>query len=982
MIHSLWDDPPSEAPILLKQAHRLMMRTLINISPRVPNIFYEPEKAGGEKTMLAAIAAMQNPKLDPELRLAALSRLQGLMKTVDPSTPQRLFLSRPEWQSPISRTIGKDLDALAQFERALAVFIRAGYSSSTESMSPPQAAQLELGLLLALTVTRLAQCQSAVLVRFVEWVMAEDAALVFGPWTWLDVELSNGGSPELRRIFLTPTVLASLARVRRLRSHISPPKKGMKQKGKNSYFMALANRAFAVLLKQLDLSSSSSPINSFKGLRAAVVQRLRIVTTPVLATYAEGGFRSSSLEPSTWRRLIGASSPSGAIPIRTDTPPAKADPSLPQPVEVKDNDHHEQLAAGDLVIDGTIAELRRIMDLPREWWPPQFAALITKLGGLHGNNQTQALMVSWLQYLADDRKAKGKKALYLKDGTIKNYRGLLANRVIEILPSTLDDLSDDELEGFYKDIVESRKSPQQEGRIRAALASFDHHARTELPDLPTVRLPGFAGVSYDISARIISETEYLRGLAMTRDGTLALDSQPDLANQVRTFWTMSFRFGLRRNETLGLRCGDIHPMHIDIVGHSGRDLKTTNAHRRIPIQMLSGDEKASIECLRQGKSPKDYVFFDNGSTVDRKAMDNHVVVARIKDLLLRVTGDSHIHGHNLRHSAATLPLLGMLGGELGLADRPYAEPWMKDAVDWSENFDKAVSGQLHRRAGRGNALAMVLGHGSERTTYEHYTHAFDLVLHAATWAGTFTKKKRSPYSYLFPDRPERAIFMNLIGLPETSIVKTTDIPGLYARIGESCPGLIKHLEPLADSLSTTPLGSGSSAQAIILDDMLSHAAHQETSGFPAEQADRDSAATFCSLLNVAISKDAPLTLRLLDDWLSRLSKKEGAASFSQEEAVRFVNQIRSLMPSISIESSRKYREGTSQIKTPYLQITASTELAEMTGRYLIRFGENRGKRNKRSPKSGARRSRSLRTMTWSVLVLTDILRDRLNSIDR
>lgn len=119
MIHPLWDSPTADAPEIARQAHRLMLKTLTKVTHRVPEVLTDPEKAGGDRVIRAAIAALANPKIDHPLRVAALTQLQKRMSEVDPTTPKRLFLNAAVNQSTIATSIAADLDALDAFDAAL-----------------------------------------------------------------------------------------------------------------------------------------------------------------------------------------------------------------------------------------------------------------------------------------------------------------------------------------------------------------------------------------------------------------------------------------------------------------------------------------------------------------------------------------------------------------------------------------------------------------------------------------------------------------------------------------------------------------------------------------------------------------------------------------------------------------------------------------------------------------------------------------------
>ncbi|TAN13387.1 MAG: hypothetical protein EPN34_01880, partial [Burkholderiaceae bacterium] len=441
---ALWNPPEGDAPELARQAYRLMIRTLHRIDARLPDVLRAPGNASGERVMAEAIAALANPKVEPTLRLAALSELQARMRTVDKETPQRLFLLPPEQRSSVAATLGGDLADLARFDAALERYVL-GRKWSRAADAAALAPQEGAGLVLALLVTRLGQASLSVAGGVLAALAAGARPLVAGRWAWLDIELYTTGRAQLRRIFLDPATLAAWQLAAVSARALERPPAGYKAGRKRAFWRQAASRCFRALCRHLDAAGQDTAIRELTRLCACEAQRLRVTTLPVLATYAEGQLSSSSLEIGTWCRIIGFEAPrqteadaggeelgllaeagnaaTGAVRVRLD--------GIDQGAV---RDWGEQLAEGDLEREGIASDLRRIMAEPRAGWNSRITQLAECLNAEGANHQAEELVVRWLGFLAGERQSKGRR---LSDGTVRYYRGLAANRLLLVLPPSL-----------------------------------------------------------------------------------------------------------------------------------------------------------------------------------------------------------------------------------------------------------------------------------------------------------------------------------------------------------------------------------------------------------------------------------------------------------------------------------------------------------------------------------------------------------------
>lgn len=1064
--------------------------------------------------MNAAIAALLNPKIDKDLRLAALSLLQKRMASVDPSTPQRLFLSRPEHQSTIANTLGDDLADLANFDEELERFIlavrpgkvlqrmkfaadnreapkgdgqiaaidhaswrvsarlrrhrfrqwhkarrknlrqrldygvigfasrrngrtkpnrfsagvssgacpgridrhrlslprpevpqnvqrraqhghcrsasryaprprlrlRAGFASfPSNTLRQPRSsgdrqdgesreALRACGLAIAMLVIRLGQTSASTLGQAIQAL--SDKLLIAGPWVWTDLELTTAGTPQLRRLFLDPTALAAWMIAASQAAYLPKPSGKIAAGRRTAFYRSLARKSFRALITWMAEHGIRTNVTQLSRLCRCQEQRLRMVTMPLLATYAQGGFASSALEADTWARLIGYR------PHRTDvSPPAPSVDSEPVLRGIDPGgktDFAEQIAEGDLEEAGLIVELRELMSRPRETWRAAFASMVDRLRTEDPDNETARLVVQWLDFLAFGRTNKTK---ILSDGSIRHYRGLLANRLFELLPKKISDLSSEDLQDAYSEVILSRRSLAQTGHIRAALISFDRCVRAKgLAPLAQVEMPGFSGAAYAISSRIIVESEFAAGLNMIESGVLVCGT-PALKLQVTVFWILSFRFGMRRTEILGLQVRDIDGLLLRIRRNEARGLKTINANRLAPLSALAKSERERIIELAEGKADRDYLFFSDAPP-SHTDFESHPAIPRINDLLERATGDRRLHPHNLRHSAATLHMLGVLGSDLRLLEHPYREPWMEAAMATAARVDNAISGGLHRKAGRGSAMAMMLGHGSELTSYEHYVHCFDLLLFLTCWSGRYFKAERQAWRYLVPIRREKAQLLAMMGEPNAGKVGSEDIAALIRRIVSSRPSMAIFLERDAIVADTRGLGWVNGPEPIRIEQLSTSSGATTMGHHPDGQSEVDAVNKLLGIFNRARTKDAAKLRSILMLWIEHRRKGDNWASMSPDGVRDWISKVTALMPDVSVQAQHWTKDATGKTqKSPIFDATSTQKaLAASDGHFLVRFGEGIYKRDSRRRKTAHTRSRNQRVLTWLVLSLATHLK--------
>lgn len=963
----IWAAPEPDAPPLQHEAHSYLMVLLPAAESALPDVISRPRSLQANDIIKHVLAASLNHTAEQSIRSAMVATLVKRLQVLQPSTSTKALLPASDEGNALSKQFGLRESVLNNFMARLERFIvalppllpvatlRCESAQEGDTSGPDRSPDVYLGLLVALLVLRSGQTCLAVLDLVLQKL--GERVWVAGPWAWLDVTQNAGrATAQLRRIFLDPLTLGAFVRAASVAGQFPAQSSRSDARPRK-----LAHRSFSALVTALNNAEGEEQHVTLAELCHAKSDWLHINSVPMLATYARGHLTSSSLATDQWLRLINHRFPdpsSESANVLGDAPELL--PQISNTSDAKDSTY--QLNSGDMETDVgcLIVQLRQIMSRPQSEWADALVALRdANLSDPH-HPTTSGLAVAWLHYLVTSHIETGSK---LAPGTIVYLRGLLVNRLLTFLPAHIADLDAEQLTESYAEVIEDASSVQHKPRIAGALSQFDRYVRKHwLPELPVVRLQGFAEGERQVSALIISAEEYRSVIRMTGDGTIAY-SDPTHPIQDRVFMALGYRLGLRRSEILGLRGRDVR-MHgsspvLLVRNNAWRTLKTRNGVRTLPLGVLTSDEQDDLRCLCESLSTDDFLYFRSAAPTLNDLRD-HAVVPRVRLLLRRISGTGRVlHPHNLRHSFASDCTFGTLADDLSLVGSPYLEPWMQDSIESGRRFIVLVSGQLHRLGGRGSAIGMAAGHGSELTTCEHYVHLLDLLVFLACSSSSMMECAQGISDLVFR-RGEAKLINAMQGFPTARGIESVGIPESNAAFARRFETFICIGEKIATRRATSSVASDAGS-VLSIQDLLTEATDASVPGYPANQASRDTVVATLHILNSIDPKERGSALTVLRDWFGNQTAEIDWASFRPNQARDWLYRCAVAIPNANIKviwdyfrpAERTYR----RLSVEGLELVKALETGE--GSFRVRLNDPR-------PNTGEKRKRTQRSVTWAL----------------
>lgn len=465
----------------------------------------------------------------------------------------------------------------------------------------------------------------------------------------------------------------------------------------------------------------------------AVVQAAQVVAFKslpvVLAEYASRYFLSNSFPRSTLQRFSSA-------PLRSLKADALEITPLDESRRMKAAPNSLKQASENVSTSG-IEKLNSAFDVKT------VAEMRRKLHAVGERDNFVFRMSDFADYLLAVPTPAGKR---MGAAAVRNAVELLVQRMAS-LTGDMDvaKLPTEIIEKTYIQMIDgtgaftanSRKARKERVILARALRRFHEYlmvccSHGELSDRSIL----FCGEFFsEIDADLITVEEFRRDLQRVDE-----EEWTDATRRsIRIMLILGFRCGLRRQEVLYLRIGDLKvdrygiPAELFVRDSDYHSVKTLNAWRRIPLSFLPEDElKELAEWYARRKSEitaghaSEFLFADIGRGVDVLTQS----IFRDINRILSIEGPA-VHFHHARHSALTY-----VSNSLIVADIPLGYdlfPHISETSAWVKNgaaLRRAVYNHDCPTRKHPYKLAQFAGHGSVRTTYLSYVHDFDWLLAA------------------------------------------------------------------------------------------------------------------------------------------------------------------------------------------------------------------------------------------------------------
>ncbi len=553
-----------------------------------------------------------------------------------------------------------------------------------------------------------------------------------GHWlTWRTPTAEAGEG--LERQYLDPLTRLLLIRWRR----IGWPARPYRRRGARELY-----RCIAAYAEHAGIDALLPP--TLAELRTFAEVRLALYVPPHLLGVASGHYHTTTLPAQALERLVAspAAIPTDRVPVPdegVDTPGPATKPyedGADEPASSESEDWLEDLRTIGRILRRGAGDARS-----------QLAVMRDDTDRLWGVRRLAEWGGEWLL-----RRQRGRRA-YAPRTAYDLYNAVAERLLGQLATDDPAELSGDDLVELYGNALEDTDSPGARIRVANGLRVFHaylcaYHDAPDLADSTVFAVRGQRPVSVDANFIDPETFEWtLDWLAFRGGGKQAVDAAVLMA-------VLGYYAGLRRSEVAGLRIGDVEgPPEWDLVvrPHSLRRLKSQSAHRVMPLGVLLPSRH--LERLRDwwwqrrrhaeqaGEPWRERLLFDGTDpeegTAERQRQwiqRGGAQMARIRDALMRVTGDPGVRYHHLRHSFSNRLLLAFWQAEQEAAgDTTAALPeWAGDLIGtdaWRLREPLLGEAAVQRRS-----LLMVsamLGHASPEITLGHYIHLADLLLSRA-----------------------------------------------------------------------------------------------------------------------------------------------------------------------------------------------------------------------------------------------------------
>jgi hypothetical protein len=198
-------------------------------------------------------------------------------------------------------------------------------------------------------------------------------------------------------------------------------------------------------------------------------------------------------------------------------------------------------------------------------------------------------------------------------------------------------------------------------------------------------------------------------------------------------------YGMRRNEALGLRGADFQGDMIRIQAYLNHRLKTAAADRCQPVAFMG------VENIFMAENRHLHDQLINGAK--HGFVNGHNFYDPINKLIQRVSRDSGLHLHSIRHTVASMMHLAANSESAPLEIIERYFPALSDLGTYLDRFNILVGDEGQTGHGE-QAISALLGHAHPTTTQRHYVHTHCFSLFSALHNNDTVDPLKSFYHHL------------------------------------------------------------------------------------------------------------------------------------------------------------------------------------------------------------------------------------------
>jgi len=668
-----------------------------------------PEPANETVSSIEAALLAHGATLGPSLVNIFRAKLKVLGRRYHwaPRDRGHYFVAPPE-QAGISYRDGASIHAVRQWRAALAWHVLDNPDTHPEKMDMDHLlCALLASLVLFDRLIDLRYLMDDVLSRLLAGAVRNDSVV------WVDLQADNA---PMRRVILHPMTTGLLGHVLARAAEIASSTMSLKQ--------------LPAFLHQLDRvrgygqAEMGKPHHCFNlhELLEAVEAESRLVLPGAVAAYAAGQLDSSSLQEGSWlrlienKRLVGAPGNDSRCNREYALKKTVADPrslTLGQSDQALVTQEQWKVLRDELTCT---------LHQPARKQKSYLGSALKRLMSCSDPGSVFSLLLAWGQYLLNgERRLKVSSVVrYMKS----NLYGLqLEANAIRLLEA--DELG---LVACYEAVLNYSENHK---RIYNAARLRDFH------DFLVQKHNADALDFHDIEPRLGERTAVVDANIVTPDESemlfKALDvDQPGISGvervRINIQHSLYMDSGLRAREPFAVRDRDVQEHVIRLRSTAYLALKTSNARRVVP---LSARTRAWIDMwLAHRANRPDYAEKHQlMNVIGRAPIRGGELPSWFRSGLYQVSGDRSLSLRNFRHASATVSMLCAAGldhpARWGLG-RIYRE--RRDSLFEVLNF-RGPSRRLSF------LVALQHGHGHPWTTFAHYVHGLDILLHERNQKG-------------------------------------------------------------------------------------------------------------------------------------------------------------------------------------------------------------------------------------------------------